>query len=77
MNIWTYAGKATPICKPLPTPFGAGWRTIVIDRTRDALTLKVDDAIAYESKAPQGKFAPSFWLQGGELRIKDLRVEVK
>lgn len=77
MNIWTYAGKTPPVCKPLPKPLGEGWHTIAIERTSDALTLKIDTAVLHESKSPQGKFAPSFWLQGGEIRIKELRAEAK
>ena len=77
MNIWTYSGKAAPACKPLPKPIGEGWHSITIERTRDTLTLKFDTAIAHEVKAPQGKFAPGFWLQGGEVRIKELRAEGK
>ncbi len=76
MNVWTYPGPAS---KPLAKAFGEGWHAIVIERTSESLTVRIDGAVVYEKKGTLKKVAPSFLLmgEGSELRVKGLRVEVK
>ena len=79
MNVWSYAGKAQPTSRALARALGEGWHKVVIDRTGSGLNVSIDGAELHKSEAARGKFAPGFWVQGegGELRIKELRVEAK
>ena len=76
MNVWTYPGPAS---KPLAKAFGEGWHAIVIERTSESLTVRIDGAVVYEKKGTLKKVAPSFLLmgEGSELRVKGLRAEAK
>ncbi len=76
MNVWTYPG---PESKSLNDAIGDGWHDVLIERTAESLKVHIDGVVRYEKAGPLKKFAPSLWLmgEGSEMRIKDLRVEVK
>ncbi len=79
MNIWTYAADAPPVSQAIPKVFGQGWHSLEIQRTHETLSVRIDGAIVHENKSMNTRTIPSFWLmgEGSELRIKDLRVEIK
>ncbi len=77
-NIWDYRAAAEPTATAAKVAVtGPGWHTIEVVRKDESLRVSVDGAVQYEGTDARHRrrVQPSLWLKGGELRVKELKIE--
>jgi len=77
-NVWDYRAAAAPEVTSAKVPVGGSdWHTIDVVRKDKGLKVSVDGKSVYEGtdERHRRRVQPAVWLKGGELRIKDVKIE--
>jgi hypothetical protein len=81
VNLWEYRAGTDPKMSAGRRALTAGkWHTLEVSRKDEKLTVKLDGEVEFETGDPRYRrhVSPAFWLKGdgGELRMKGLKIEV-
>ncbi len=77
-NVWEYRAAAEPKATPAKAPItGDGWHTIEVVRKDESLQVRIDGELQYEGTDARHRrrVQPALWLKGGELRVKEMKIE--